>query len=78
MINLLQGLSALTLDARRAQVPINLVTQNYLLCFDLLSEQFNDFLEGLIRVEVAQFLLVLFFLYVAEIEHVVDEVQKQL
>ena len=23
------------MDARRAQVPINLVTQNYLLCFDL-------------------------------------------
>ena len=43
-----------------------------------MSEQFNDSRDSLIRVEVAQFLLILLFLYVAKVEHVIDEVQKQL
>ena len=77
-VDFVQGLSALALDAGRAQAPIHLVMQNYLPCFDLMREQFNDFLDSLIWVEVAQLLLVLFFLYVGKVEHVIDEVQKQL
>ena len=43
----------------------------------LIFEHLDNRFDGLIRIELRQLLLILLFCYIAEVEHIIDEVQEQ-